>query len=290
MDGIYRQYLARGEAEGERYLLASPRRPPMGIAGMRLGNRSGSSVEFRDHREYEPGDDPRHIDWSAFARTDRLSVKLYQEEVSLHLDLVLDVSRSMDLEETGKAGGALVLSALLAQAASNASMTRAIWTAGDAFSRIPNGSERPAAWEGIRFDSGRNIGETLAAGPPVFRPRGIRIVVADFLWLGDPLSVLTRLSDRAAAVVLVEVLSRADIHPELMGNLRLVDSESGEARDVFFDAGTSLRYRDRLLRHEEAWRRAARQTGAVMARLVAEDLLEHGDVGPLIASEVLGVV
>src|SRR5690606_7194204 len=59
------------------------------------GNGAGSSIDFQDHRPYVPGDDPRHIDWQAYARSGHYTMKLYREEVRPLADLVLDASPSM---------------------------------------------------------------------------------------------------------------------------------------------------------------------------------------------------
>ena len=73
-----------------------------GTAGNVLGRGTGSSIDFQDHRQYVPGDDPRHINWQAYARTGHYSMKLYREEVTPRIDLVYDVSGSMFLD-TAKA-------------------------------------------------------------------------------------------------------------------------------------------------------------------------------------------
>ncbi|MCP4711656.1 MAG: DUF58 domain-containing protein, partial [Planctomycetes bacterium] len=54
-----------GQQAGARYSLVTPRNIPEGLTGAKMGNRPGSSLEFMDHREYQPGDDLRRIDWSA---------------------------------------------------------------------------------------------------------------------------------------------------------------------------------------------------------------------------------
>ena len=79
--------------------LALPRTPMRGRAGERLGSGTGSSLEFQDYRPYVPGDDLRHVDWSAYARSGLLAIRLYREEVAPRVDLVLDVSRSMSVTE-----------------------------------------------------------------------------------------------------------------------------------------------------------------------------------------------
>ncbi|NLF24696.1 MAG: DUF58 domain-containing protein [Deltaproteobacteria bacterium] len=57
--------------------------------------KRGHGMEFSDYRNYEPGDDPRHIDWSVYARSERLYLKLFQEEQDLSVMIILDSSASM---------------------------------------------------------------------------------------------------------------------------------------------------------------------------------------------------
>ena len=72
-----------------------PRTPVGGLIGERLGSGTGSSLEFQEYRPYTPGDDLRHVDWAAYARSETLAVRLYRQEVAPRIDLVLDVSKSM---------------------------------------------------------------------------------------------------------------------------------------------------------------------------------------------------
>ena len=126
MNATLRQALRDGEQLGIRYALQIPQVAASGLTGSRSGRRAGSSIDFQDYREYQPGDDLRFIDWGIYARTDRLTVKLFREEVTPHLDLILDGSRSMHLEETAKAGAVAKLAALLATSAANAHCTQEI--------------------------------------------------------------------------------------------------------------------------------------------------------------------
>ena len=102
MDSALRQALRDGEQLGLRYALQIPQVAASGWTGPRSGRRAGSSIDFQDYREYQPGDDLRFIDWGIFARSDRLTIKLFREEVTPHLDLILDGSRSMNLEDTAQ--------------------------------------------------------------------------------------------------------------------------------------------------------------------------------------------
>ena len=66
------------------------------LSGMHRSPYFGQSVEFRQHREYAPGDDLRHVDWKVWARQDRLTVKQFEEDTNLRCVLMVDLSCSME--------------------------------------------------------------------------------------------------------------------------------------------------------------------------------------------------
>jgi uncharacterized protein (DUF58 family) len=65
------------------------------LAGLHKSPFHGFSVEFAEHRAYNPGESTRHIDWKLYARTDKLFIKRYEEETNLRCELVVDTSSSM---------------------------------------------------------------------------------------------------------------------------------------------------------------------------------------------------
>ena len=65
------------------------------MSGMHRSPYFGRSIEFLQHRQYSPGDDPRHVDWKAWAKQDRLFVKQFEEEANMRTTLLVDVSASM---------------------------------------------------------------------------------------------------------------------------------------------------------------------------------------------------
>lgn len=71
------------------------------IAGWHRSPTFGHSVEFTQHREYTPGDDPRHLDWKVWSRTDRFVVKQFEAETNLRCTLVVDASESMQFSSWG---------------------------------------------------------------------------------------------------------------------------------------------------------------------------------------------
>jgi uncharacterized protein (DUF58 family) len=293
MNELYRNYLLEGERAGLPFALSSARLSTSQMSGAHLGGRSGSSLEFREHREYQPGDDLRRVDWNAYARSDKLTVKLYREEITPHLDIVIDASWSMGLETTAKARAALGLAAALSIAAENAGFSRQLWTARDRLSPVINGAARPSTWRSIELDFSGNAASAFLSGSQSFvrngRRNGMRIVISDLLWVAEPTAILQSITKSASAVVIVQLLGRADIEPPERGRMRLVDSETGEEREIMIDEAAIGRYRQALARLEQDWSRAARQAGAVMIRLVAEELVENWNLKDLVKAGVLKV-
>src|SRR5881227_596076 len=90
------RYLEPALVEQLNHLQLSARRVVEGsVTGQHRSPVKGASVEFRQHRFYVPGDEPRRLDWRVFGRTDRPYVKEYDEETNLRCLILLDGSRSM---------------------------------------------------------------------------------------------------------------------------------------------------------------------------------------------------
>ncbi|HUE35818.1 MAG TPA: DUF58 domain-containing protein [Candidatus Acidoferrum sp.] len=271
MDPVIRQALQDGEKLGLRYALQIPQVAACG-SGSRSGRRAGSSIDFQDYRDYQPGDDLRFIDWGIYARSDRLTVKLFREEVAPHLDIILDGSRSMNLEESNKASAAAELAALLATSAANAQCSQAVWISGEGFQRLPNDTLPPLAWDKLEWQSRRTPAQSFEILPPKCRRLGVRVFVSDLLWAGEPLPVLRRLREGAAALFVIQLLGRADVTPPEHGNLRVVDSETGGESEIYIDAVIAKQYASNLAALQQSWADACRQCGAPMTTLIAEDL------------------
>lgn len=284
-----RAHLLEGEAAARRFALAAPRGGPANRTGAAFGARAGASLEFRDHRGYEPGDDLRHVDWAAYARSDQLNVKLFREEVAPHLDVLLDGSRSMALAGSAKARATLALAGFFTAAAANAGYTHAGWLLAAAALPLGDRTRRPEVWEAVTFDSRETPVAALAGAAARWRPRGVRVLLSDLLWDADPARAVRQMADRASAVVVVQVLAAADADPPTGGFLRLIDSETDAVREVRVDAAVAARYRANLQRLQGHWHDACRAAGVVFVPVVAEDLLAGWRLDPLVAAGVLEV-
>lgn len=281
-----RRAIAEGEAAGAGCVLVPPRTALAGTGGASVTRRAGGSLEFRDHRDYEPGDDLRHLDWSVFARSDRLAVKQFHEEISPFVDIVLDGSRSMALGGR-KAEAAVAVAALIAAAASNSGFPYALTIARDGLRTIARGTTRPTEWDDVAFDHAGSPADAIVSGARTLRPLGMRFFLSDLLWAGEPQEVAAALAHGATTLTIVQILGSEDASPTTRGGTRIVDVESGEWREVFVDATALELYRDALARHRALWDETARQTRATIVRCVAEEIAGRWIFDDLVAAEVL---
>lgn len=279
-----------GRRAGLPYALTRPQQTPAGMLGEQLGSGVGNSIEFMDYREYTPGDDLRRIDWSAYARSDRLVIKLNREEVTPHLDLLIDTSKSMDLTGTAKGEATLGLAAALATAADNARMTRRVYTAGNRLEPVPGGEGDPAGWHGPSFEAAGSLTDAMHASGGVavpMRRRGVRVLVSDLLCPDDPWPIVSRLAEGASAACVVQLLARDDADPTWNGDLRLIDSEDAQLREIRLDASAVSRYHQQLDRLRDQWRGACARAGVRMVEVIAEELTAGWDLGALVRAEVV---
>ena len=286
-DPSIRGGLLQGRALGLRYRLALPRAALRGRNGVRLGVGAGASLDFHDYRDYHPGDDLRHLDWSVYARSDREVVKLFREEVAPHLDLVLDHSRSMALDGTPKALAAATLAAACATAAEQAHCTRTVWLAGERVDALPNSRDDPAAWPSFAFEACTAPGAALLHRTPAWRPHGVRVLISDLLWPADPAPLLSRLAGGAAALTIIQLLADEEESPAPRGACRLEDVESGDHADLLVDTTACAAYAAALARHRESWSTACRACGATFVPVTAERVVENGRLPALETSGLL---
>jgi len=290
MNPAFSQHLLAGAQAGQGYRLILPDEALRGRSGERLGQGAGSSLDFKDYRDYQPGDDLRMIDWGVYARSDKLTLKMFREEVSPHLDLVIDGSKSMNLPDTPKAEATLGLSALLATAARNAQCTCTAWMQEEGFVRVPHGNDHPAVWDGLALDRAESPALAFNTMRPAWRSRGVRVFVSDLLFEADPIHLVRHFARDAASVIIIQLLAAQDANPPERGNLKLVDVESNTHLELHLDAGLQARYLKALATHQDAWRGACQEVNAQFHILIAEDITADWTLPTLEASELLAPV
>ncbi|MEM1008097.1 MAG: DUF58 domain-containing protein [Myxococcota bacterium] len=277
----------QGAAAGAHYVLATPRRSPDGHRGSELSRQAGSSLEFKEHRNYQPGDDLRRIDWNVYARTEKLTVKLYHQEVHPHLEIVLDGSLSMNLPDTPKAQAAFGLAAMLCTAAANARFTHQVWLCEAQCMPLPHGHESPMMWSLPAFSGGQSLLEALLHHPISWSAHGVRVLISDLLWPGAPSAFLRQFAGSAAQTVIVQVCSEQDLQVEQRGSMLLIDSETGAQQEVMIDAALARDYQSALHEHQELWHQASRQSGTILTSVVAEQIVQDWHVDALLQAGIL---
>jgi uncharacterized protein (DUF58 family) len=208
-------------------------------SGERVSRFAGGGGEFLDYRAYEPGDEPRFVDWNVYARSGKLFTRQFRSERSTRVYAVLDVSASM----RDKLEGARRVRGFLKN-----------------FARLDTWLEREV--DGLKDHLPR-----LALEKP-----GLVLLISDGL---EPLSGvragLTALSARGFDVSFVQLLSRDDLEPPT-GAWRIADAESGGRREVD-DAARRL-YLERLGRHLEGLAGLIRGAGLRHAQLRGADIAD----------------
>lgn len=264
--------IAQGCRLAAPYRFQDPVDAGAGQVGLQRGNPAGASLDFKDFREYQPGDDIRHIDWQAYARTDKPVLRLYHEEVTPHLDLMLDQSKSMDLPGSSKRQAVLELTAFFASVAAQSSFSKRLWLCGANCQPHPGGDGPPSGWTRISFDEVTPPGQGLLSAHGLFRNQALRVFISDLFWPGDPLPILAALARGAASLLVVQVLAEQDLNPVAGGKHLLVDAETGRSHHIQLNQSAVNQYKNRLDQHLQEWRQASRQTGATLVTVNAESL------------------
>ncbi len=243
------------------------------LAGLHRSPRRGFSVEFAEHRMYQPGDDLRYVDWKILGRNDRLYVKQYEEETNLRAVVVFDVSRSMAW--TGDP--ALRLPKLAYAQRLIAALTLVLQRQRDATGLIAfDDAVRVTLPARARLSHWRRVLETLAgleagqgtAAEPALRRvidqlrrRGLVVFVSDLLF-DRPLALkaLRFLHHRGHQVVVLHVMDPSEVTLEGPAEARFEDPET-RAAVVLRPKDWAGAYRETVEGVIAAWRLACRGHG-----------------------------
>jgi len=241
----------------EQLQLLAARRSKSSARGERRSRARGQSVEFADYRNYVAGDDFRHLDWNLYGRLERLFLKLYEEERELPVRIFLDASESMAFGEPRKFDFARRVAACNFDRISVIPFPSEERGTGNAELNEPGGSAlrvpRSAFVSALRSVRGKksasqffqnlgaltaggaaNLNASLRRGAIEARHTGVAVVLSDLL---DPEGYevgLNTLVGRGFQVNVVHILAPEELAPVTFGDLRLVDAESGDFREVTF--------------------------------------------------------
>jgi len=214
------------------------------LSGLHRSPHHGFSVEFSEHRPYAPGDEPRHLDWVAYAKTDRFYVKQYEQETNLRAHILLDCSASMNY--AGRRGSLTkleygsFLAATLAYLMTHQQDTVGL-VAFDHQVRLhlpPGGSpahvnEMCRRLEGLRAGDVTHLARPLHDLAEQVRRRGLVIVISDLYDdESEVIRALRHFRHKKHGVILFHVLDAAEIEFPFTQRTRFVDLETGEPCQV----------------------------------------------------------
>jgi uncharacterized protein (DUF58 family) len=251
-----------------------------GRPGRRRSPLAGSSMEFADYRRYAPGDDFRRIDWRAYARLERLFLRVFEAEENLTVTVLLDCSDSMQHGTPAKSSLAISLAAALSYVAlrcednviigaltdrlathrRTGSGKHAIWTVGEFLNRLPHAGTTDL--NRALYDLGRVI-----TGP------GLTIVISDFLAPGGYQAGLRSVRQLRQEVALLQILAPDEIKPDVQGDWHLRDSEGAGSVDVSSTPAVLQAYRERLLAYLEELASFAHANAMTYAMIPSDTVL-----------------
>ena len=264
-------------------------------------------MEFADFRKYESGDDFRHVDWNIYARLERLILRQFVEEEDVRIDILIDQSHSMhfgrpvskfDCARKAAAALAFVGVASLDRVGVSAfdstirAKMRPIRGRGRLLSLLsfleglckdehpePSADERASkAQPGTTVKAFEtNLSAVLRGYQKATLRPGILFIISDFLDSSGFRSEMKLLAGRGFDLNLIQVLAPEEMKPEMGGDLLVVDSETGEAREITANGRVTAAYLSALAQFTgslESFSRAnAMGYTLIMADTAFEDVL-----------------
>lgn len=242
-----------------------------GQAGEWAGMGVGSSLDFQDHRAYQPGDDPRQINWQAYARTGHYTMKLYREEVRPLADLVLDASDSMWAFEEKRSRAVELFYYAWEGALRAGAAARVFAVKGEAVAPLAEEAVASGRWlEAVRALPPTAAHVMPAVGRVPFRGGSLRLLVSDLLFPGAPEGVIQPLAGQHGRGLVFAPTSSEEARPGWEGNYEFVEAESGETNLRRINPELLARYTEAYRRHFELWKGCALRHGVALARVPSE--------------------
>jgi uncharacterized protein (DUF58 family) len=205
----------------------------------RRSKRKGSGVEFADHRVYVPGDDFRYVDWNVYRRFGRLLVRLYEEEEDLSIYFIVDASSSMAFGGGHKFDQARRLCAALAYVGlANLDRVTLVGVSDEVVARMPTTRGKGRIFKvftflrELRADGTTDLGASLKTFVAQHKRRGLAILLSD---LYDPAGFergINVLRYNKFEPYVLHVVDPREAHPELKGDVRVYDCETGDEREL----------------------------------------------------------
>jgi len=260
-----------------RLSLLARRLPTSRRRGRRRTRRLGAGTDAIDKRAYVAGDDVRRIDWSAFARFERLLVRIVADDAPLRLGLLIDTSGSMAFGSPSKLRQAARVAAGLAAVAVGAEDTVALASLSAGGLRVGAGSRGLRRVLGtlsqLRATGGTDLAKAARSMRSVIGGRGLCVVLSDLWDPAGPLEAARTLRLAGHDVVLARVLCPFERHPAGLDGFTLEDHETGGLLDLP-PQGVLEAYAAAFSEYEAALVEGARELGVTWLPIGTEEAFD----------------
>jgi uncharacterized protein (DUF58 family) len=254
------------------------------MTGLHRSPYHGFSAEFTEYRQYSPGDDPRHLDWRVFARSDRFFIRKFEDETNLRCHMAVDQSRSMDC-------GSLPWTKAHYAATLAATLGLFLYRQGDATGLL-SFDDRIRDWLPAKHRPGHLRQIMLALEKPaggaatdltaplqrlteLVRKRGLMVLISDFLAPIERLEhCLSQMGACGHEVSVFQVLDPSEAAFDFRNDVLFEDAETG--RTLFIDpAAARSGYLEKFQAHEQSLRAVCMKLGIGFTRILTNEPLER---------------
>lgn len=251
------------------------------MSGLHRSPFRGFSVEFTEHRAYQPGDDPRYLDWRILARADRLFVKQFEQETNLRAMILVDASRSMAWrgapDRLSKREYADRLAACLALILLRQRDATGLVTFDEAVREVIPARVKAGQWSRLvrgLLDTpdgqGTAAESALRQVTGLLARRGLVVFLSDLLFdRALALTALRYLRHRGHQVIVFHLMDPAEAELGGPPEVRFRDPES-RASVVVRPRELARAYRETVGREIAAWRTACRRHGIAYHHLLTD--------------------
>jgi len=240
----------------KRFSLIVNKRVTSSFQGSKKSTHLGRGLIVNDFRQYVPGDDFRTIDWKIYARTDNFYVKRYEEEKSLTMHVLVDVSKSMDFG-TGKYtkfeyAAMLALGFAYLAARENNRFQLSTFSRYFVTFNAKRGMSQVASFHShlnkIRCNGLIEFEKLMKQYKKSVTSRSLIVVISDVLFdIEQVRNSLPLFSTHEVKVI--QVLDKSETNFKVYGDLILKDAETNKEIETFVSEAKRQEYRDMLYKH-----------------------------------------
>ena len=209
------------------------------LSGLHRSPHRGFSVEFNDYRQYQRGDDLRHVDWKLYARSEKFYIKQYEDETNTRCMLAIDTSASMAYGSKGlsKLDYAISVASALAYFIMRQRDAVGLLTYDDKLRDfLPARARQPHLMQLLRILSQVQPGQQTDAAKPLgdlaatLTKKSLVLLISDLLQ-GEEATLATLRNLRAMGhdVIVLHVMDDSELHFNFDESSEFIDSETGEA-------------------------------------------------------------